>query len=56
VDASSALSTPGTIGVEARITDLSGSLAQLPEDTLQAATLLRASCAARVSEARRAAW
>jgi hypothetical protein len=50
VDASSALSTPGTIGVEARITDLSGSLAQLPEDTLQAATLLRASCAARVSE------
>jgi hypothetical protein len=50
VSASSALSTPGTIGVEARITDLSGSLAQLPDDALQAAALLRASCAARISE------
>jgi hypothetical protein len=50
VSASSALSTPGTIGVEARVTDLSGSLAQLPADVLQAAALLRASCAARVRE------
>ena len=50
VTASSALSTPGTISVEARITDVSGSLAQLPDEVLQAATLLRASCAARSAE------
>jgi large exoprotein involved in heme utilization and adhesion len=48
VSASSALNEPGRINVEARITDLSGSLVQLPENVLQAAALLRASCAARV--------
>jgi hypothetical protein len=49
VSASSALSTPGTINVQAQITDVSGSLVQLPENVLQAATLLRASCAARLA-------
>jgi filamentous hemagglutinin family protein len=49
VSASSALSTPGTIDIQARITNVSGSLAQLPEAVLQAAALLRASCAARLS-------
>lgn len=48
VSASSALSAPGTIDVEARITDLSGSLVELPDNVLQAATLLRASCTARI--------
>jgi large exoprotein involved in heme utilization and adhesion len=52
VTASSALSTPGTIGIQAQITDVSGALAQLPEGVLQAATLLRASCAARVARGR----
>ena len=47
VDASSALSTPGTINVEAAFTDVSGEVAQLPEAPLQATELLRASCAAR---------
>jgi large exoprotein involved in heme utilization and adhesion len=47
VDVSSVQSTAGTIDIQARITDVSGSLAQLPDDTLQAASLLRASCAAR---------
>jgi large exoprotein involved in heme utilization and adhesion len=50
ITASSELSTPGTINIEARITDVSGSLAQLPDEVLQAATLLRASCAARSAE------
>jgi len=49
VSASSALSTPGTINIQAQITDLSGSVAPLPAGLLQAATLLRASCAARVA-------
>lgn len=49
VDASSLQRDPGTINVEARITDLSGSLAELPDNFLQAANLLRAACAARVS-------
>jgi filamentous hemagglutinin family protein len=47
VTASSQLSTPGTIDVEARVTDVSDSLAQLPGDLLQAQNLLRAACAAR---------
>jgi large exoprotein involved in heme utilization and adhesion len=47
VDASSALSTPGTINIEAAFTDVSGEVAQLPEAPLQATELLRASCAAR---------
>jgi len=49
VQASSALSTPGSINVNARITDLSGSLSQLPSSTLQAADLLRAPCQARAA-------
>jgi large exoprotein involved in heme utilization and adhesion len=47
VSASSALSTPGTIAIEATFTDVTGSVAQLPETPLQATELLRASCAAR---------
>jgi hypothetical protein len=49
VDASSALSTPGTISIEANVTDVSGNLAQLSTETLQVATLLQASCAARLA-------
>ena len=47
VTASSALSTPGTVDIQAPITDLSGALAPLPENVLQATALLRQSCAAR---------
>jgi hypothetical protein len=47
VDASSALSTPGVINIEAAFTDVAGEVAQLPEAPLQATELLRASCAAR---------
>jgi large exoprotein involved in heme utilization and adhesion len=47
VQASSALSTPGTINIEATVTDVSGTVAQLPEAPLQATELLRAACAAR---------
>ncbi len=50
VSASSALSAPGTINIAARITNLSDSLVQLPDNVLQAATLLRAACTARVAE------
>lgn len=49
VTASSALSVSGTIDIQADVTDVSGSLAQLPEAILQAAALLRASCAARLA-------
>lgn len=49
VDASSALSTSGTINIQANVTDISQILAQLPADILQAATLLQASCAARLA-------
>jgi hypothetical protein len=52
VDASSDERTPGTINVDARITDLSGSVAELPDNVLQGASLLRAACAARVTEGR----
>jgi filamentous hemagglutinin family protein len=47
VEASSALSTPGTINIEATVTDVSGTVAPLPEVPLQATELLRAACAAR---------
>jgi large exoprotein involved in heme utilization and adhesion len=50
VSASSALGVPGTIEIQATVTDVSGGLVQLPEAVLQAATLLRASCAARLAE------
>jgi filamentous hemagglutinin family protein len=50
VSASSALSAPGTIDVEARFTNVSDSLVQLPDNLLQAANLLRSACAARVAE------
>jgi hypothetical protein len=50
LSAFSAESTPGTINVQARVTDVSGSLAQLPGDLLQAQNLLRAACAARTAE------
>ena len=47
VSASSQLSTPGTIAIEATFTDVSGTVTQLPESPLKATELLRASCAAR---------
>jgi filamentous hemagglutinin family protein len=47
VDASSALSTPGTVNIEAKFTNVTGTFAQLPSAPLQATELLRASCAAR---------
>jgi large exoprotein involved in heme utilization and adhesion len=49
VSASSALSAPGTIAIEATVTDVSGSLTQLPTSPLEAAALLRASCGARLA-------
>jgi hypothetical protein len=49
VDASSRLGIPGTIDIQATITDVSGGLAGLPEDVLRAANLLRASCAVRLA-------
>jgi len=47
VDASSALSTPGTINIEANFTNVEGSVTLLPETPLKATELLRAACAAR---------
>ena len=47
VDASSKLSTSGIIDIQASVTDVSGSVAQLPSAPLQATELLRAACAAR---------
>jgi filamentous hemagglutinin family protein len=47
VDASSALSAPGTVNIEATFTNVVGTFAQLPSTPLQATELLRASCAAR---------
>jgi large exoprotein involved in heme utilization and adhesion len=49
ITASSALSQPGTINVNAVITDVSGSLVELPSALVEAAALLRASCAARLA-------
>jgi filamentous hemagglutinin family protein len=50
ISASSALSAPGTIAIQAQFTDLNSALVQLPADVLQATILLRASCAARLAE------
>jgi len=50
ISASSALSAPGTIAVQAQFTDLNSALVQLPADVLEATALLRASCAARLAE------
>ena len=47
VDASSELSTPGTINIEATFTNVTGSVTLLPSTPLEATELLRASCAAR---------
>jgi filamentous hemagglutinin family protein len=47
VDASSELSTSGTVNIEATFTNVVGTVAQLPSTPLQATELLRASCAAR---------
>jgi hypothetical protein len=47
VDASSALSNPGTIDIEATFTNVTGSVTRLPETPLLATELLRVSCAAR---------
>ena len=47
VDASSALSTPGTINIQANFTNVTGSVTLLPETPLKATELLRAACAAR---------
>ena len=47
VSASSALSAPGVIAIQAAFTDVSGSVVQLPETPLRATELLRAACAAR---------
>jgi filamentous hemagglutinin family protein len=52
VDASSALSTPGTINIQATFTDVTGEVAQLPETPLRATELLRAACAARFAGGR----
>jgi len=47
IDASSALSTPGTINIEATFTNVTSEVVQLPETPLRATELLRAACAAR---------
>jgi large exoprotein involved in heme utilization and adhesion len=49
VTASSQLSSPGVISINAVITDVSGSLVELPSALVEAAALLRASCAARLA-------
>jgi filamentous hemagglutinin family protein len=49
VTASSALSTPGTVNIQAAITNVSGLLQPLPENIFQATSLLQQSCAARFS-------
>jgi filamentous hemagglutinin family protein len=49
LSASSALAAPGVINIQAKFTNLSGNIAQLPETVLQGAELLRAACAARLS-------
>ena len=50
ITASSALSTSGTISINAVATDVTSSLPELRADTREAAALLRASCAARLAE------
>src|SRR5262249_33783820 len=49
VTASSALSTPGTVDIQAAITNIAGLLQPLPENIFQATSLLQQSCAARYS-------
>jgi large exoprotein involved in heme utilization and adhesion len=49
IDASGALGVSGSINISAPTTNLSGTLAPLSQDFMQAATLLRARCAARLS-------
>ena len=49
IAASSTFSTQGTVDIQAPVTDLSGTLAPLPENLLQATSLLKQSCAARFS-------
>ena len=49
LSASSALGVPGTIGIQAGVTDVSSTVSQLPESVLQASTLLRAACATRLA-------
>jgi filamentous hemagglutinin family protein len=49
ITASSQLSSPGIISINAVITDVSGSLVELPSALVEAAALLRASCAARLA-------
>jgi filamentous hemagglutinin family protein len=52
ITASSALNTPGTVDIRAQITDLTGTLAPLPESVLQVSSLMNQSCAARYSGGR----
>ena len=49
LSASSALGVPGTIGIQAGITNVSSIVGQLPESVLQVAMLLRAACATRLA-------
>jgi large exoprotein involved in heme utilization and adhesion len=49
ITASSALNTPGTIDIQATVTEFSSDISQLPDVPLQATELLRATCAARVA-------
>jgi large exoprotein involved in heme utilization and adhesion len=49
VSASSALGVQGTISIQAGVTEISGTVGQLPEATSQAAELLRAACATRMA-------
>jgi large exoprotein involved in heme utilization and adhesion len=50
VTASSVLDVPGVIDIQASVSDVSGSLVQLPAEILEASALLRASCATRLAE------
>jgi filamentous hemagglutinin family protein len=52
ITASSALNTPGTIDIEATVTQFTSDVSQLPEAPLQATELLRATCTARVAAGR----
>jgi filamentous hemagglutinin family protein len=52
ITASSENNVPGTVNIQAPITDLTGSLAPLPEAVLQASSLMNQSCAARYSGGR----
>ena len=49
LSASSALSAPGTIDIQAPTKEISGNVARLPESAAPPAALLRASCAARLT-------